>query len=150
MTSRLGGNADRNWGIFPFVALYTQSFICCRLFITAGSEPYKCRDLLTKSCFGWNPETHEKYTHKPKYYSSFWASIKRRRWRITSKSYAVVLLGKNDLGTGRSAWRFGGRCFGAPIRRYSGIHGSRGDCVDGDAASAAPASHLWHLRATEQ
>lgn len=63
MSSRLGGKADRKSVIFPFVAFSTQSFICCRLFKTAGSESYQCWDLLTKSCFGWNPETHKKHTH---------------------------------------------------------------------------------------
>lgn len=59
-------------------------------------------------------------------------------------------LWKGDLGAGRSALQFGGRFFGAPLRCYAGIRGSRGERVQGDDASAAPVSHLRRLRGTKQ
>lgn len=59
--SKLGGKADRNSVIFPFVAFSTQSFICCRLSRTVGSDSYNRWDSWTKSCFGWNPTTHNKH-----------------------------------------------------------------------------------------
>lgn len=57
---------------------------------------------------------------------------------------------KRNLGAGRSALQSGGRCFGAPLRRYTGIDGSRGECVHEVDALVAPVSHLQRLRGTEQ
>lgn len=56
----------------------------------------------------------------------------------------------SNLGAGRSALQFEGCCFQASPRRYAGIDGSRGECVHGDDASAAPVSHLQRLQGTEQ
>lgn len=54
-------------------------------------------------------------------------------------------LWKSNLGVGRSVLQFGGHCFGALLRCYIGTDGSRGECVHGDDASAAPVSHLQRL-----
>ncbi len=159
--SRLGGKADRKSVIFPFVAFFTQSFICCRLSKTAGSESYNRWDSLTKSCFGSNPETHHGHTLSDSVSLKPALKVSTNRQTIGKllclQAGAVCLNFKHrqlrkklcfldsNLRAWRYVWQSAGRCLWAALRHYAETRGSRGECFHGGDASAAPVSHLLHL-----
>lgn len=155
MRSILGGKLDKKSVIFPFVALSTQSFICCRFSRTAGSESYTRLDSIRKSCFGWKPEMHNLWAwidnSSSKHFFPIWV------WEMLKNLFPVKQTKKKNvlglllfpgvnLDAGRCASQSAGHCFGDDSWRYAETLGNRAGCFHGGGASTAPWSRLLRLQ----